>query len=88
MQMRLGVISAVLAVAATVALSAPAAAPRPSADPYQAGLAFAACMRAHGVPHPDPDRNGDFNLTPAQEHRLRAVGMAKVRAADKLASSI
>ncbi len=83
MQMRLGVISAVLAIAATVALSATAAAPRPSADPYQAGLAFAACMRAHGVPHPDPDRNGDFNLTPAQGHRLRAVGMAKVRAADK-----
>jgi hypothetical protein len=48
----------------------------------EAGLAFAACMRAHGVPHPDPDRNGDFNLTPAQEHRLRVVGMAKVRAAD------
>jgi hypothetical protein len=55
----------------------------PSADPYEAGLAFAACMRAHGVPHPDPDRTGDFNLTPGQEQRLRAVGMAKVRAADK-----
>jgi hypothetical protein len=26
-------------------------------------LAFAARMRAHGVPHPDPDRNGDFTLT-------------------------
>ena len=57
MQMRLGVIWAVLAVAATVALSAPAAAPRPSADPYQAGLAFAACMRAHGVsPGPGSER--------------------------------
>ena len=83
MQMRIGVITAALAIAATAALSATAAAPRPSADPYKAGLAFAACMRAHGVPHPDPDRNGDFNLTPAQERRLRAVGMAKVRAADK-----
>jgi Spy/CpxP family protein refolding chaperone len=83
MRMRVAVIGAALAIAATAALSATAAAPRPSADPYRAGLAFAACMRAHGVPHPDPDRNGDFNLTPTQEHRLRAVGMAKVRAADK-----
>jgi Spy/CpxP family protein refolding chaperone len=83
MQMRVGVSTAAFAIAATAALSATAAPPRPSADPYKAGLAFAACMRAHGVPHPDPDRNGDFNLTPAQEQRLRAVGMAKVRAADK-----
>src|SRR6476660_2951787 len=83
MQMRVAVITAALAIAAVAALSATAAAPRRSADPYKAGLAFAACMRAHGVPHPDPDRNGDFNLTPAQEQRLRAVGMAKVRAADK-----
>ena len=83
MRMRARVITLALAIAATVALSATAATPRPSTDPFQAGLAFAACMRAHGVPHPDPDRNGDFNLTPAQEHRLRKVGMAKVRAADK-----
>jgi hypothetical protein len=33
-----------------------AAAGRPPANPYEAGLAYAACMRAHGVPHPDPDR--------------------------------
>jgi Spy/CpxP family protein refolding chaperone len=83
MQMRVRVITAALAIAATAALSATAAAQRHSADPYEAGLAFAACMRAHGVPHPDPDRNGDFNLTPAQDQRLRAVGMAKVRAADE-----
>src|SRR5205823_1834582 len=31
-----------------------------------------------------PDRNGDFNLTPAQEARMRAVGRAKVQATDKL----
>jgi hypothetical protein len=83
MQMRVGVITAAVAIAATAALSATAAPPRPSTDPYKASLAFAACMRAHGVPHPDPDRNGDFKLTPAQERRLHAVGRAKVSAADK-----
>jgi hypothetical protein len=40
-------------------------------------------MRAHGVPHPDPDRKGDFHLTPAQEGRLRAAGHAKVEAATR-----
>jgi hypothetical protein len=55
--------------------------PHPSANPYKAGLAYAACMRAHGVPHPNPDRKGDFHLTPAQEQRLRAAGHAKVEAA-------
>ena len=39
-------------------------------------------MREHGVPHPDPDRKGNFSLTPAQEARLRAAGHAKVEAAD------
>jgi hypothetical protein len=34
------------------------------------------------VPHPDPDRKGNFSLTPADEARLRAVGRAKVEAAD------
>ena len=86
--MRVVVITAALAIAATAALSATAAAPRPSADPYEAGLAFAACMRGHGMPHPDPDRNGDFNLTPAQQHRLRAVGMARSARRTKRASSI
>lgn len=57
--------------------------PQPSANPYQAGLAFAACMRAHGVPHPNPDRAGNFHLTPAQEQRLHAVGHAKVETATR-----
>ena len=69
---------ALLACVAAVIGAAPAAA----VNPYTAGLAYAACMRAHGVPHPDPDRKGDFSLTPAQEAQLRAVGRAKVRAAD------
>jgi hypothetical protein len=45
----------------------------PSADPYTASLAYARCLRQHGVPHPDPDKRGDFNLTPAQERRIRQV---------------
>ena len=58
-------------------------APQPSANPYRAGLAYAACMRAHGVPHPNPDHRGDFHLTPAQERRLKAAGHAKVEAATR-----
>jgi hypothetical protein len=56
--MRVAVITGALAIAATAALSAAAAAPRPSNDPYQAGLAFAACMRAQGVPHPERMHTG------------------------------
>jgi hypothetical protein len=41
-------------------------------------------MRAHGVPQPNPDRNGDIHLTQAQEERMRAVGRAKVQAADRI----
>jgi hypothetical protein len=40
-------------------------------------------MRAHGVPHPDPDRTGNFRLTPAQERQLRSVPRSKRLAADK-----
>jgi hypothetical protein len=68
--------------ASSVRRQAGATLPR-SADPYKAGRAYAACMRAHGVPHPDPDRTGDFHLTPAQEQRLRAAGHAKVEAATR-----
>ena len=55
-----------------LALCAPAAG-APSPDPYTASLAYAKCLRAHGVPHPLPDARGDFNLTPAEEKRLRSV---------------
>lgn len=50
---------------------------------YAASLAYSRCMRAHGVPQPDPDRNGDIHLTRAQEARMRAVGRARVQAADR-----
>ena len=70
----------VIAAVATLAAGAASAAPPPS--PYEAGVAYAACMRAHGVPHPDPDRKGNFSLSPAAEAKLRAVGRARVEAAD------
>ena len=47
--------------------------PPASTDPYTASLRYAKCLRRHGVPHPDPDRTGEFDLTPAQEQRLRRV---------------
>jgi hypothetical protein len=40
-------------------------------DPYMASLAFARCMRQHGVPHPNPDSAGNFHLTPRQEQLMR-----------------
>jgi hypothetical protein len=40
-------------------------------------------MRAHGVPHPDPDRNGDFHLTPAEERRMKTATPKQHEAADK-----
>jgi hypothetical protein len=40
-------------------------------------------MRAHGVPHPDPDANGDFHLTPAQEQRMRRAPLRVRKAAEE-----
>jgi hypothetical protein len=54
----------------------------PSSDPTTASLRYARCLRRHGVPHPDPDKRGDFNLTPADEKRLRAVDRKERKAAD------
>jgi hypothetical protein len=64
--------------------SVAAAVPPESDRVYTASLAYAKCMRAHGVPQPDPDRNGDIHLTAADERRMRRVGRAKIQAADKL----
>jgi hypothetical protein len=56
----------------------------PPSKSYLANLRFARCMRAHGVAHPNPDANGDFELTPAQERRMRASATRSQReAADK-----
>jgi hypothetical protein len=67
--------------------TAPATTPvagAPHIDPYKANLAFARCMRAHGVAHPNPDRNGDFQLTPKQERAMRASATpAQHEAAEK-----
>ena len=59
-----------------------AANPPPSTDPYIASLRYARCMRQHGVPHPDPDRQGDFSLTPADEKRMISVDPKRRKAAE------
>jgi len=51
---------------------------------YKASLAYAQCMRAHGVPQPNPDHSGDIHLTAAEERAMRRVGAKKVHAADKI----
>ncbi|HZR95587.1 MAG TPA: hypothetical protein VFA56_07820 [Gaiellaceae bacterium] len=51
--------------------------PAPRLDPHAAAVAYARCMRAHGIPHPDPDANGDFRLTPAEERKMRAAATPK-----------
>ena len=79
--MRAGLLAVLLAAASA---SVAAAVPPGSDRVYTASLAYAKCMRAHSVPQPDPDRNGDIHLTAADERRLRWVGRAKVQAADKL----
>jgi hypothetical protein len=56
---------------------------RPTPDPYRASLAYARCLRRHGVPHPNPNRKGDFSLTPADERRLRAVPKRQREAATR-----
>lgn len=56
----------------------------PHIDPYRASLNYARCMRARGIAHPDPDPNGDFHLTPAQERRMRASAtQTQIQAGDK-----
>jgi hypothetical protein len=58
------------------------AGPVPHLDPYKAAVGYARCMRAHGVPHPDPDANGDFHLTPAQDKAMHSVTRKQHEAAD------
>jgi hypothetical protein len=60
----------------------PASSP-PSSDPFVASLAYARCMRRYGVPQPDPDKNGDFHLTAAQERRLLRVSPATRKSAQE-----
>jgi len=64
--------------------AAPAKPTAPQSRSYLASVRYARCMRAHGVAHPEPDKNGDFHLTPAQERRMRASASRKqIQAADK-----
>ena len=73
--LRLVVVVGLLALCAT-------AAGAPSPDPHTASLAYAKCLRAHGVPHPLPDAKGNFSLTPAEEQRLRSVPRKTRKAAE------
>ena len=74
MGQRLWIFAAILVAAGCSGKAHVATSPRaPSSNPYVASLAYAKCLRGHGVPHPNPDKHGDFDLTPAQERRLRSV---------------
>jgi hypothetical protein len=51
--------------------------PRIESPAYKAAMKYAQCMRGHGVAHPNPNRAGDFELTPKQESRMRASATPK-----------
>ena len=57
--------------------------PKQPSKEYRASLDYTHCMRAHGVPHPDPQPNGNFELSRAQDERLRAIPRRRRVAADK-----
>jgi hypothetical protein len=57
--------------------------PPPVVDPYKASLAFAVCMRRHGIAYPNPDRTGNFHLRPRDEERLRRSSRREREAAEK-----
>jgi len=67
----------VVVLAAGCGSSAHVSSHRFESKAYTAAVAFAQCMREHGVAHPDPDRSGDFELTPKQEQRMRASATPK-----------
>ena len=60
--------------------------PKQPSKEYRASLDYARCMRAHGVPHPDPHPNGNFKLTRAQDEQLRATPRRRRVAADRACS--
>jgi hypothetical protein len=72
-----------LGLACIFAAVSVAATPTPE-QVYRASLAYTQCMRAHGVPQPNPDHTGNIHLTPADEAALRKIGRTKVQATDKL----
>jgi hypothetical protein len=60
--------------------------PKPRSKEYRASLDYARCMRAHGIPHPDPLANGSFELTRAQDEQLRATRRSRRVAAGRACS--
>jgi hypothetical protein len=71
-----------LSLAAAVASAGAGLASAAAVDPYRASLDYVHCMRAHGFGLPDPQPNGDLELTPAQEERIRRTAPAGRRAHD------
>jgi hypothetical protein len=61
----------------------PAALPGQHSEAYLASLRYARCMRAYGVPHPDPAPDGTFRLTRTQDERLQATPRARRQRADR-----
>ena len=57
--------------------------PKQPSREYRAALDYARCMRAHGVPHPDPQPSGNFELTRTQDEQLRATPRSRRVAADR-----
>jgi hypothetical protein len=78
---RLALVVVLVAAGCGSASRAPEVVSPPS--PREEALGYARCLRAHGIPHPDPNAYGDFHLTPAQERALRAAGPKARRAADR-----
>ena len=79
----LGVVAAGCGEATESSRNGSSGPPSAKPDPYSAAVAYVSCLRRHGVPHPDPDRIGDFRLTAADEKRLRRVPRAQRQMAQK-----
>jgi hypothetical protein len=81
---RVALVGMLLVAAAGCGSASHVSAHRYRSKAYTAAVAYAKCMRAHGVAHPSPNRTGDFELTAKQEARMRASATpAEHEAADK-----
>ena len=85
MRRQAGAVAAVAAVTALALLAAGCGGGGPTVSTaltsYQKALAYAQCMRAHGLPRfPDPDSNGIFAVSP---HEIGTTNGAQFQRADK-----
>jgi len=84
----LATVATVAAARAVAASGLPATRPATTSDDYRTALRYAQCMRAHGVPHPDPAPDGSFALTRAQDERLRSVPRSRRLSANRACARI